>query len=166
LFTCIFYGDFKMTIKSATGKRRDTSNEAKEREEAAKRELDVLDQQRAIVKTELDRERLLRVTGSVIETITSPTFVEKMRQARRAADAGAGMDVAAELLSIEGLRAAGADIPPDFRLTSRVFEDREEGIRAEIKSSETPGPNDVAPRWGGCAGAGGLTFCGCGGFQV
>jgi hypothetical protein len=151
--------------KNVSAKQRDTYDLAKEREEAAKQQLDELDEQRANVKNQLDRERLVRVTGSVIETITSPAFVEKMRQARKAATEGAGMDAAAEFLSLEGLRAAGADIPPDFRMTSRVFEDRVEGLRTEIRAA-APGPNDPVPQWGGCAGAGGLTFCGCGGFQV
>jgi hypothetical protein len=151
--------------KNVSAKDRDIYDLAREREEAAKQQLDGLDQQRANVKNQLDRERLVRVTGSVIETITSPVFVEKMRQARKAAAEGAGMDAAAEFLSLEGLRAAGADIPPDFRMTSRVFEDRAEGIRTEIRAA-APGPNDPVPQWGGCAGAGGLTFCGCGGFQV
>jgi D-alanyl-D-alanine dipeptidase len=116
-------------------------------------------------KGQLDRARLQKVTSDVIQTITDPAFVEKMRQARAAADKGAGVDVAANLLSIEGLREAGVDIPTDFRLTSRVFEDYEQGVRFVIDSPRgLPGVAPVA--WGGCAGAGGLSFCGCGGFST
>ncbi len=112
---------------------------------------------------QLTRERLSQVTADVIMTITSPVFVEKMRRARAAADKDKGLEQAVSLLSIEGLREAGANIPADFRLTSRVFEDRQQGVRLEL--NEAPRPGDVAPAWGVCGGAGGLTFCGCGGFQ-
>ncbi len=117
-------------------------------------------------KDQLDRERLMRVTGQVIETITSPAFVERMRKARQAADEGCELDTAADLLSIKGLRDAGVDIPEDFRLTSRVFEDREQGFRLELNSDARLGPGGSPLGWGGCAGAGGLTFCGCGGFST
>ena len=117
-------------------------------------------------KDQLDRTRLLRVTGDVIETITSPEFVERMRRAREAADDGQGLTAAADLLSIEGLRQAGADIPKDFRLTSRVFEDRVQGLKIDILSDPRPGPDGDPLGWGVCAGIGSLTFCGCGGFSA
>lgn len=124
------------------------------------------DKDRLAAKEELDRERLLRVTGDLIETITSPAFVEKMRQARLSADSGDGMDTAAKLLSIDGLREAGVDIPADFRLTSRVFEDRVEGLRFESNIAELRSDALGGLAWGACGGAGGLTFCGCGGFST
>ena len=117
-------------------------------------------------KEQLDRARLIRITGEVIETITSPEFVERMRQARAAADEGAGMNAAAELLSLEGLRNAGVEIPADFRLTSRVFEDRAAGFRLELNSDIGVIRPDEPLGWGGCAGGGGLSFCGCGGFST
>ena len=124
-------------------------------------------EEKLIAKRELDRERLVRVTNSLIETITSEGFVEKMRVARLQADSGAGMDTAADLLSIASLREAGLDIPDDFRMTSRVFEDREAGLRIEKFDHLNMDPIDIDPLgWGACGGAGGLTFCGCGGFST
>lgn len=128
-------------------------------------ELDRVEDERRNAKGQLDRERLLRVTNDVVQTITSPRFVESMRQARREADEGAGLETAADLLSIDGLRGAGVDIPDDFRMTSRIFEDREQGVRFELRPIPTD-PTIRPPEWGGCAGAGGLSFCGCGGFST
>ena len=79
--------------------------------------------EKAELKGDLDRDRLMAATNTVIETITSPEFVEKMRQAREAAEKDGGYEAVAKILSLEGLRAAGAKIPEDFRLTSRIFED-------------------------------------------
>ena len=121
-------------------------------------------EQRVAATGQLDRERLMQISADVIRTITEPAFVERMGQARIAADEGAGFDAAARLLSIDGLREAGVDIPADFRMTSRIFEDRVEGSRFEIQSPLEPG--DILPAFGACAGAGGLTFCGCGGFSI
>ncbi|MEI9994467.1 MAG: hypothetical protein WDM91_07725 [Rhizomicrobium sp.] len=123
-----------------------------------------IDTQRAEVKSQLDRERLVRVTNSVIETITSPQFIEKMRQAREKIAGGAGIETAGQLLSLESLRGAGAEIPEDFRLTSRVFEDKASGMRFEAHPVSSLEQGTAA--WGACAGAGGLTFCGCGGFST
>ena len=83
--------------------------------------LAAIETQRIEAKGQLDRERLTRVTSDLIETITSPEFIECMRVARKEADAGAGMDVASELLSINALRRAGVDIPNDFRMTLGSF---------------------------------------------
>jgi len=115
---------------------------------------------------QLDRIRLTRVTTDVIQTITQPEFIERVREARRAADEGAGMEAGLQLLSIESLRAAGVDIPDDFRMTSRIFEDREKGIRLEVTDLPRDGDGvaGMMPNWGGCAGGGGWTFCGCGGY--
>lgn len=119
-------------------------------------------------KDQLDRERLMRVTSDVITTITDPGFVDKMRQARKGADKGEGLDAAAKLLSLDGLRKAGVDVPKDFRLTSRVFEDKVEGFRIDIREPLVRLPGGGVPplQWGACGGAGGLTFCGCGGFST
>jgi hypothetical protein len=125
-----------------------------------------LDNERIQVKSQLDRERLVRVTNGVIETITSPEFIERMQQARMMADSSEGYDAVAKLLTLESLRAAGAEIPDDFRLTSRVFEDKVNGVRFELKSDLTGIPGLEPLGWGACGGAGGLTFCGCGGFST
>lgn len=133
-------------------------------EQELKAKLDQVEGQRKEAKDQLDRERLIRVTGDVIKTITDQGFVEKMRLAREGADKGEGLDAAAKLLSLEGLREAGVDIPEDFRLTSRVFEDRLSGFRLDIDPVKI---DPLAPiAWGACAGGGGLTFCGCGGFST
>lgn len=124
------------------------------------------EKERDYVKGQLDRERLLRVTNELIDTITAPEFVEKMRKARVSADAGKGMDAAADLLSIDSLRKAGVDIPKDFRMTSRVFEDLEAGVKIEQRLPFPGGPDIDPLGWGACGGAGGLSFCGCGGFST
>jgi hypothetical protein len=122
-----------------------------------------LEHQRRETKDQLDRERLTRVTSDLIKTITAPAFIESMRVARERADGGASVESAADLLSISALRRAGLDIPEDFRMTSRVFEDRSTGFRLELKE---PIGGMEPLGWGACAGGGGLTFCGCGGFST
>lgn len=127
------------------------------------RRMSELDAERETVKNQLDRERLTRATNSVIETITSPEFVQKMREFRERAAAGEiEPEQISQLLSIEGLREAGAELPDDFRLSSRTFEDLESGTRIEIKPGRLPG--DLSPvAWGACAGGGAATVCGCAG---
>ena len=130
-----------------------------------------LDNERSKAKDQLNRERLTRVTNDTLRTITSPEFMERLHKSRIAAESGEGMAAAAHLLSIEGLREAGVDIPDDFRVTSRVFEDRETGVRLKIDEGfpDRPGgldPDALVLGWGACAGGGGLTFCGCGGFST
>ena len=44
--------------------------------------LEKLDLEKAELKGQLERDRLMAATNTVIETITSPEFVEKMRHAR------------------------------------------------------------------------------------
>lgn len=135
-----------------------------ELEKSLKEQLAGIDQERLIVKNQLDRERLVTITSNLIETITSPQFIERMRQFRTKAGAGANFSDAADLMSLENLRAAGANIPDDFRLTSRVFEDAETGLRVEIKPrAKLPGAADNTLAWGACAGGGAATVCGCAG---
>jgi len=129
--------------------------------------MEELDRERLVVKHQLDRERLTKITGNLIDTITSPAFVERMRAFRQRAAGGASFSEAGDLMSLENLRAAGAEIPDDFRLTSRVFEDREAGFRVEFKPPSiddlraSTGGGVVA--WGACAGGGAATVCGCAG---
>lgn len=130
------------------------------------RKLQSIEAEKAMVKDQLDRERLVKVTNSVIETITSPKFIERMRAVREKAANGEGLDEVGKLLTLDGLRAAGADIPDDFRLTSRVFEDKVSGLRFEV-NPVPKGIPDVSPLgWGACAGGGAATVCGCGGFST
>ena len=70
--------------------------------------LEKLDLEKAERKGQLDRDRLMAATNTVIETITSLKFVEKMRQAREEAEKDGGYKAVAKILSLEGLRAAGA----------------------------------------------------------
>lgn len=138
-----------------------------EKEQELQAQFNRADEERRIAKEQLDRERLIRVTDEVIRTITTPEFFERMRLAREAADEGAGLDAAADLLSIERLREAGVDIPEDFRISSRTFEDRIQGLRFELQPVQSVGGTDpIRPDIGVCAGGGGLTFCACGGFSL
>ena len=122
-----------------------------------------LDEARRLVKRELDRDRLTEITDSLIRTITSPEVVAKMSAFRDAADEGASFDEAADLMSLESLRKAGADIPDDFRLTSRVFEDFATGTRIEVNPGKLGGLGTDPLAWGACAGGGAATVCGCAG---
>jgi hypothetical protein len=132
------------------------------RENEMQARLAELNVERQTVEDQLNRERLLRVTNELINAMTSPEFIEKMRLARSVSDTDSGVSAVARLLSIDGLRASGVDIPPDLRLTSRVFEDIAEGFRLEIKSGTR---ERARAAWGVCAGGGGLSFCACGGFE-
>lgn len=124
-----------------------------------------LDAERLVVKRQLDRDRLTKATASVVETITSPEFIERMRSFReRAATGVVTYEDVGEMLSLDTLRAAGADFPEDFRLTSRTFEDLESGLKIEIKPPwETYGGGIPEVAWGACAGGGAATVCGCAG---
>ena len=51
--------------------------------------LEELTREQLIVKSQLDRERLVTITGNLIDTITSPKFIENMRQFRERAAKGA-----------------------------------------------------------------------------
>ena len=91
-----------------------------------------------------------------------------MRQAWEEAEKGGGYEAVAKILSLEGLRAACAKIPKDFRLTSRIFEDKVRGERFEISPINDPdGP--IQPYdplgCGAFAGMGAATIYDCGGFS-
>lgn len=115
------------------------------------------------VKSLLERERISRVATNMIETITSPAFVEKMLAAGQKTDAGAGLESMKDLLAIDELRKAGAEIPDDFRIASRVFEDKSQGLRIEV----TPQRDSTSrPAAGGvCGGFGRGAICACGGIE-
>lgn len=112
----------------------------------------------------LDRDRLTKISNELISAITSPEVIERMQAFRKQAARGATFSEAGDLMSLESLKAAGAKLPDDFRITSRVFEDRKDGTKFEIKiprRAETGIPDHLA--WGACAGGGAATVCGCAG---
>ena len=134
------------------------------KEEQLYAELEQIEQQRRDTKRQLDRERLMRVTSDLVSTLTAPEFIEKMRAARQEAEGGAGLDRAGDLLSLSNLRRAGVDIPDDFRLTSRIFEDEVEGIRIEVQDRLGGDLDSLGLKV--CGGGGTLGICACGGFKV
>lgn len=134
--------------------------DAVSREAELRRELAELEGQRKSQQA-IGREQLVRATDQLVSTLTQPDFVENMRRARGLSDRGEGLDSAADLLSVDSLREAGVDLPADFRMSSRIFEDRARNLRLEIKELVPGDPSPVGI--GGCAGGGGLTFCGCAG---
>jgi hypothetical protein len=140
--------------------KKGTSSDIK----ALETELKDLDSKRVIVKEALNRDRLNEITNNIIETISSPKFMERMKSFRdKAAVEGVDFAEAGNIMSIESLKEAGATIPDDFRLTSRVFEDREIGLKIEFNDPKRR-IMDVGPvAVGACGGAGGLSFCACGG---
>ena len=123
-----------------------------------------LSNEQLLVQGQLDRERLMLITNNLIETITSPQVVEKMREFRKGVNSETEFQAAGEFLSRESLIKAGADIPDDFRITSRIFEDKVSGMRVELHSPDA-GSDAVKARgsWSGCAGGGAWTVCGCAG---
>ena len=62
--------------------------------------LEKLDLEKAELNGQLDRDRLMAATNTVIETITSPEFVEKMRPAREEAEKDGGYEAVAKILSL------------------------------------------------------------------
>lgn len=64
-----------------------------------------------------------------------------MRQAQDEVEKDGGYEAVTKILSLEGLHAAGAEILEDFRLTSRIFEDKVRGERFEISPiNDSGGP--------------------------
>lgn len=114
----------------------------------------------SVALQQLDRDRLTMITESLIKTITSPEFIERMRSFRNAAERTASFEEAGGLMSIESLREAGAELPDDFRITSRIFEDYQEGTRISVAPIEGL---DSKLAWGACAGGGAGSVCGCAG---
>lgn len=114
---------------------------------------------------QLDRELLTRATDSLIQAITAPEFVERMHAFRDEAGArDVSFDEVGKLLSVESLREAGAELPDDFRLTSRTFEDRLQGWKIDWKLPDELKGDRVGPvSWGACAGGGAASVCGCAG---
>src|SRR3954447_6860118 len=155
----------------------------------------------------LDPERLKKVTAELVESLTSPEFIEQAYAVRNAPESER-LAEASRRLSVQGLREAGVRLPKDMRLSSRYFESSfpvavELGDYGEARLNIVNELNRVQPgfldrlrkkhpevfgelvtvgrsgsslglgvptvgkaSWGACAGAGGLSFCGCGGFSV
>lgn len=137
---------------------------SKKKTELLEVELKNLDNKRIKVKEQLSRDRLEKITNDIVTTISSPKFMKSMKLFReKAKEKDFDLAEAGNIMSIESLKAAGASIPDDFRLTSRVFEDSELGIRMKIDHFDPlKGIGDTLAV-GACGGAGGLTFCGCAG---
>ncbi len=110
---------------------------------------------------EVMRERLTAMTNELINTITSTVFVERMRTFRSAPPGEVTFANASQLLSLESLRSAGANLPEDFRVTSRYFEDVNTGERFDESVRDPMAERNVA--WSGCAGGGAAGVCGCAG---
>ncbi|MGW4928713.1 hypothetical protein ACWEOH_06115 [Agromyces sp. NPDC004153] len=111
---------------------------------------------------QLDRERLVEITSSLIDTLTSPEFIERLRKVTE--DETRSYDAVADTLSIESLRAAGADLPEGFRLSSRTFEDHVHGTRFELGETGLPGA-EAQIAGSICGGAGRFDLCACGGVH-
>ncbi len=82
---------------------------------------------------------------------------------KKANEEGLDFSEAGNIMSLESLKAAGASVPDDFRLTSRVFEDRELGLKIELIDPARRIGDTGTVAVGACGGAGGLSFCACGG---
>lgn len=118
---------------------------------------------------EFDSKRLQQKTDEMIKAITSPKFVEAMRQLRNT-PTKSRLAEGAKLLDPKALRAAGVPLPKDMRITSRYFEPGVAGAievgdhgarrvpKGDIRGDVLGGAEPLGI--GGCACGGGLTFCG------
>jgi hypothetical protein len=120
--------------------------------------------------SEFDRNRLRERTDQMIDAITSPPFVEAMRQLREV-PVERRLAEGARLLDPAALRAAGVPLPDDMRITSRYFEPGKPGVievgpdrnHHDLKGfvgGQAFGVGGGPRAIGGCACGGGLTFCG------
>ncbi|MFM0140603.1 hypothetical protein [Caballeronia grimmiae] len=80
---------------------------------------------------DLTRESLQKETDAVLDAITHPAFLERM-QSFRATPLEERYAMAASNLTPEALKSAGVPMPPDMRVSSRVFEEGEGGNRASV----------------------------------
>jgi hypothetical protein len=100
---------------------------------------------------EFTADKLREVTSEMIEVISSAPFVEAMR-AVRAAPEDQRLVEGSRLLNPDALRAAGAPLPKDMRISSRYFET---GFPGEVELGDLPGGrvnvvnalNHVQPGW-------------------
>ena len=69
-----------------------------------------------------DAEKLRAMTNEIIEAITSDEFLSRM-ESMREATLQERLEMAQKLLSVEGLRKAGVDLPEGMRISSRYFEE-------------------------------------------
>lgn len=124
-------------------------------------------------------EELKKMTDSIIEAITSDEFLERMEEIRKSSIDDRLLR-ARDLLSIDGLRQAGVNLPDGMRVSSRYFEEGvgliEFGNIDELHTSiaDTYDPiitlkdgssaKHAGPIiMGTCGGAGAGTVCACGG---
>ncbi len=120
---------------------------------------------------EFDSARLRQMTDQMIDAITSPGFVEAMRQLRQA-PVEQRLAQGAKLLNPAKLRTAGVPLPDGMRITSRYFEPGKPEVievpeggrprrvtRSTIKG-DVLGIGGDPLSWGACACGGGLSFCG------
>jgi hypothetical protein len=115
---------------------------------------------------EMSKERLKEITGQLLATITSEQFLAKMAEVRNAPE-GERMKAAAFFLSVDALRNSGLDVPTDFRVASRYFEEHFDppGPATPTAKNPTGAQGPVTPL-GVCAGGGMGTVCGCAGNTV
>jgi hypothetical protein len=118
---------------------------------------------------EFDAARLQAKTSEMIKAITSPAFVEAMRQLKQT-PVKDRLAMGAKVLDPATLRRAGVPLPSDMRITSRYFEPGKAGVievgdlgarrvpTGTIRGGTLGGSEPLS--WGGCACGGGLTFCG------
>lgn len=118
---------------------------------------------------DFDVARLKKITSQMIDAITSPPFVDAMRKLR-AVPKEKRLTEGARLLSPDNLRRQGAPLPADMRISSRYFEPGATPINVTREGATLvdnpqlhnflPGGTPGTASIGGCACAGGLTFCG------
>ncbi|WP_156429859.1 hypothetical protein [Burkholderia sp. FL-7-2-10-S1-D7] len=80
---------------------------------------------------ELTREALQKETDAVLDAITHPAFLEQM-QSFRATPIEDRYEMAAVNLTPDALKSLGVPMPPEMRVSSRVFEEGEYGNRASV----------------------------------
>lgn len=119
----------------------------------------------------IDAGKVKAEMEQMIDMISHPAFVDAMKQLKES-PVSKRQELGKSILTIDALRKAGIDVPPEMRLTTRYFEPGKPDIievspGGVIKKTKQPlvpigkvGSPGGEPAWGGCACGGGLTFCG------
>src|SRR5688572_9247342 len=71
---------------------------------------------------QIDPERLRALTEKILRTVLQPALLEQLKQAQSAPGAEFFAE-ASKRLTPAALRAAGIDVPPGVRISSRYFDD-------------------------------------------
>lgn len=116
----------------------------------------------------IDRKKVKKEMDALIEMVAHPAFVAAMKQMKEAPVAER-KKLAKGVLAVDTLKDAGVTMPRGMRVTTRYFEPGKTKaiqVTSDGRLSTVTLPKDFVAgggglvAWGGCACAGGLSFCG------